>query len=300
MSFLRFYDGAVPGQKRKADDPSTSRQKKLNTWKAYEEKRGDRKFCEKWREGRDWLTFNNKNETGMTCSYCIELYKNGNTSTPSNLKGQNAFLTGCTNMRISTIVEHEQSKGHVKASEVYKASSSNAVEVRQSHSAKALLSLKSVDKNRLCNLFRNAHAIAKKNRPLSDYVWLCEVDKAKGLEIGQTYINEKAPLKFIQSIAEVETAKTATILKQSNFFSFIMDGSTDISGDEQESVYIQCSHRGKVTERFLHIGSPPSTCSKDLYQYLIQIFESNGIDRSMFMYGNSTPFCFNLANISLS
>lgn len=190
---------------------------------------------------------NSQNETeSMTCSYCIELYGNDGKSTHSNLKGQNAFITGCTNMRISTIVEHEQSKSHVKASEVHKAKS--CTEVRQSQSAKALLSLNSADRNCLCNLFRNAHAIAKKNRPLSDYVWLCEVDKAKRLEIGQTYINEKAPLKFIESIAEVETAKTVTILKQSNLFSFIMDGSTDISGDEQESVYIQCFHKGKVTE----------------------------------------------------
>jgi len=177
MSFLRFYDGAVPGKKMKTKETNGAQKKKIESLRAYEEKRGSRKFCEKWREGREWLTLNSQNETeSMTCSYCIELYGNDGKSTHSNLKGQNAFITGCTNMRISNIVEHEQSKSHVKASEVHKAKSCTEVEVRQSHSAKALL--KSADKNRLCNLFRNAHAIAKKNRPLSDYVWLCEVDKA--------------------------------------------------------------------------------------------------------------------------
>ena len=33
----------------------------------------------------------------------------------------------------------------------------------------------------------------------------------------------------------------------------MMDGTTDILGDEQETIYIWSSLMGKVTERFLHI-----------------------------------------------
>jgi hypothetical protein len=31
------------------------------------------------------------------------------------------------------------------------------------------------------------HAIAKQNRPLTDYKWLCQVDKSTWLNIGNTY-----------------------------------------------------------------------------------------------------------------
>lgn len=56
-------------------------------------------------------------------------------------------------------------------------------------------------------LFRNAHAVAKRNRPLYDYSWLCFVDKAKDLDIGETYLNDKVALDLIFSIADGEKIK---------------------------------------------------------------------------------------------
>ena len=46
--------------------------------------------------------------------------------------------------------------------------------------------------------------MAKRNQPLSDYTWLC----AKGLDIGEIYLNDKAALGFIFSIADGEKIKT--------------------------------------------------------------------------------------------
>lgn len=69
--------------------------------------------------------------------------------------------------------------------------------------AKHLL-LKAAERSRLVHLFRNAHTVAKNNRPLSDYTWLCEIDRAKQLDIGSTYINDKVAADFIHSIAQTE------------------------------------------------------------------------------------------------
>jgi hypothetical protein len=49
----------------------------------------------------------------------------------------------------------------------------------------------------LAYLFRNAHAIAKQNRPLTDYKWLCQVDKSKGLDIGNTYQTEHMAREYV-------------------------------------------------------------------------------------------------------
>ena len=127
--------------------------------------------------------------------------------------------------------------------------------------------------HRLSYLFRNAHAIAKQNRSLTDYKLLCQVDKSKGLDIGNTYQTEHAAHDFIGCIAKYERDTTVTLLKESPFISFMMDGTTDISGDEQETIYIQSSLMGKVTEIFLHIGSPESTTSVDLYEYFIAVIK---------------------------
>jgi hypothetical protein len=52
-----------------------------------------------------------------------------------------------------------------------------------SEAGKTLKLLKSSEVHRLAYLLKNAHAIAKQNRPLTDYKWLCQVDKSKGLDI---------------------------------------------------------------------------------------------------------------------
>ena len=113
---------------------------------------------------------------------------------------------------------------------------SSTCNLRATNAGKALLALKTAERNRLVFLFRNAHAVMKHNRPISDYMytWLCELDKAKGSDIGQTYLNNKASLEFIKSISNHETEKSKEMLEQSHFFSIMMDGSTDISGDEQK------------------------------------------------------------------
>jgi hypothetical protein len=53
----------------------------------------------------------NDNEHNMTCSLCIQ-YSNASTNKSSNLKNKNLFVTGCKNFRFSTVVDHENSKGH--------------------------------------------------------------------------------------------------------------------------------------------------------------------------------------------
>ena len=39
MSFLCFYDGAVPGKKRKTKETNGAQKKTIESWRAYEEKR---------------------------------------------------------------------------------------------------------------------------------------------------------------------------------------------------------------------------------------------------------------------
>ena len=51
--------------------------------------------------------------------------------------------------------------------------------------------------NRMTNLFRNVHALIKKRRPFTDFIWMCELDEIKGVYIGETYRNEKQVLVIV-------------------------------------------------------------------------------------------------------
>ena len=39
-------------------------------------------------------------------------------------------------------------------------------------------------------MFRTCHALMMKNKPISDFVWHCELDTMKGLDLGSTYLIE--------------------------------------------------------------------------------------------------------------
>lgn len=227
--------------------------------------------------GHDWLTYDNEKGV-MTCSVCIQ---NGNIQRTSNLKGQNKFLEGCSNFRISTILDHETSTSHkaaVSAISAKVAAAKSGGNLRSTEAGKAYLALKQAERTRLLYLFRNIHAVMKNNRPITDYKWLCQLDLAKGLDIGHTYFNNKAALQFVKAIAAVEIDKTVEMINAAPFFSVMMDGSTDITGDEQEAVYVRMSYKGKPIERFLGIGSPVDTTSKQLEVLLLEMLTSFGID----------------------
>lgn len=83
------------------------------------------------------------------------------------------------------------------------------------------------------------------------------------LDIGRTYFNNKAALQFIRAIAAVEIRKTVEMINASPYFSIMMDGSTDLTGDEQEAVYIRVAQNGKPVEQFIGIRTPVDATSKD-------------------------------------
>lgn len=213
-------------------------------------------------------------DNSMACCICIDFYR-GKEMPITNLKGQNRFLSGCTNRKISAVTDHENSSLHLKVVEVLNNKNKS---VEKSQAVRTLRSLKQADRDKTNILVRNAHAVIKTNRPLRDYNMLCQLDKAKGLELGETYLNEKAALEFVKAIATADRSITRDMLQKANFFCFMMDGSTDLSGDEQETVYVRISVKGSIVERFLGIGSPESTTSKHLEEFVIDMFRQNEID----------------------
>ena len=79
-------------------------------------------------------------------------------------------------------------------------------------------------------------------------------------------------------IAEFEISKLKKELSDSSFLSVLMDGSQDISGQEQETLYVRFARHGQVKLRFLHIASPTSTASKDLLSLVDDTFNAFNID----------------------
>lgn len=61
----------------------------------------------------------------------------------------------------------------------------------------------------------------------------------------------------------------------------MMDGATDMSGDEQEAAYIRFSEHGKVVVKFLGIATPSSTIAKHMQEFIVKMPDSYNIDKCM-------------------
>lgn len=116
---------------------------------------------------------------------------------------------------------------------------------------------------------RNVHAVAKHDTSFREYVWLCELDKAKDLDVGQAYQNDKAGRAFVRHIAKVQQDRTVNLIDGASFFSLTMDGATDVSGTEQESVHIHFAHEVIKQQKCLQFVSPNSTSAEDIYNALV-------------------------------
>ena len=86
--------------------------------------------------------------------------------------------------------------------------------------------------NQLKQLLRTAHYIAVQCRPISDYISPNKLDKAKGVVIGDSYLN----VYRIDSTSGV--TELYNDISRFSFISVIADGSTDNSSIEQEMLCV--------------------------------------------------------------
>ena len=81
--------------------------------------------------------------------------------------------------------------------------------------------------------FRTSHLVSEKGRAFTDYLHLCDLDEAKGLDIGTTYRMTRL-LNCSNTVAETERNRIRDSLSNRKFLSVISDGTTDTSFQEAE------------------------------------------------------------------
>ena len=142
-----------------------------------------------------------------------------------NHEVDSVFVKGTNKIKLDAVKQHESSKPRQYYQSRYISNPTEPTTVQ------CLLKLKQNDFDNLSVRFRNVHFVAKFHKSFKDYKLLCQLDKAKGLNIGNVYDNDKTKTAavLVKSIAN----------KSSNFISFSCDGCTDFSGDDMESIFIR-------------------------------------------------------------
>ena len=162
---------------------------KVNKDRTYDQSSRNRLFQQHWKTTYAWLELDNANGA-MFCRPCRKH--------PQHSDRNGMFVRGNTSYRLDSIKAHSKSAGHRRS--VWK---DTTVEVKSTPAHQILLTLNKLTVERLKHLFRNCHAIGKKGRPFTDYVWICLLDQLKGVDIGTTYLNDKSAAIFMHHIAEV-------------------------------------------------------------------------------------------------
>ena len=112
------------------------------------------------------------------------------------------FTVGTSSFQITSVKSHEQTMSHEQECLAIEAALKPVID---SEDGKILVTvtLNRALTEKLRIKFRSVHALAKHDRPFTDYVWQCELDELKGVNVGQYYRSDKAAADFAHHIAEV-------------------------------------------------------------------------------------------------
>ena len=158
---------------------------------------------------------------------------------------------GCDSMRVESAKSHATSHNHQLAEQV----------VARLHAptkapiVKTVRKMNIADEERITRLFRNAHALAKNNRPYSDFKWMNDLDRAKGLDVQDRYDNSKYGKLFTSYIAKTEMDALIEECTTAKFVCLLSDGSTDLGTAEQEMVFVRYVTEGDIKVKFLGVRS---------------------------------------------
>ena len=173
----------------------------------------------KWRmeSNREWLQYDVERDH-MFCHDC-RIHASG--------KKRGLFVVGTQNFKLESIRKHEKSQAHMKCARI---ASANKAPPNTSIAEKTLSLLNRAQSEKMDKLFRTAHAIAKKGRPFTDYVWVFDLDEMKGIDIGKTYRNHTQVRCFVAYIAAVERSHIHNQFADARFsLFFLMDPQTVLS-----------------------------------------------------------------------
>ena len=182
--------GYKPSPPKKTTDVKEDvKRKKRQQDYTYDSAKRVRAFQVSWKIGRAWLDLA---EGSMFCNVCrANVHQHAE-------KG--SFTAGTHSFQLTSVRAHEQTTSHKRECLAVAAALKPAME---STAGEMLLALNRALTEKLKLKFRTVHALAKHDRPFTDYVWHCNVDELKGLQVGSDYRNDKAAADFAHHIAEV-------------------------------------------------------------------------------------------------
>jgi len=156
------------------------------------------------------------------------------------------FVTGSTNFKIESIRSHEKSNGHNRAVAAIKV----AENPRLAPLPRVLLTMSQDIARKVERLFDIAYFVAKGEMAFTSFPHLCHLEMKHRVDLGSTYINDKACKNFVLSIATQLKTELSCKLQKCRFLSVMADSATDVGVCEVEDVYVCHLVEGETVNTF--------------------------------------------------
>ena len=130
--------------------------------------------------------------------------------------------------------------------------------------------LSSSKRKHLPILITNAFTIMKSGRPFTDFEFLIKLDKAKGVEVNNAYLNRKQGLEFGLAIADLLQSNLAKDFKTALFFNTILEECNNVYHLEQVIIYVWYSKWGKVFTKFVGIDNVIRANADQLFEMILK------------------------------
>ena len=212
--------------KRAIDDSSTSQSS------------SKRKFVRSWLKDFTWLTYDSEGNR-MFCKFCRE--------NPTCSDSSSTFVSGSQNFKIESVRSHETSTGHTRCVAAAKVSENPQL----APLPRALLSMSKEVSQKMERLFDIAYFVAKREMPFTSFPHLCKLEMKHGVELGNTYINDKACKTSVTAIAGQLKHELSSKLQSSKFISVMADSACDVGVREVEDVYTCHLVKGEIENSFV-------------------------------------------------
>ena len=212
--------------KRAIDDSSTSQSS------------SKRKFVRSWLKDFTWLTYDSEGNR-MFCKFCRD--------NPTCSDSSSTFVSGSQNFKIESMRSHETSTGHTRCVAAAKVSENPQL----APLPRALLSMSKEVSQKMERLFDIAYFVAKREMPFTSFPHLCKLEMKHGVELGNTYINDKACKTSVTAIAGQLKHELSSKLQSSKFISVMADSACDVGVREVEDVYACHLVKGEIENSFV-------------------------------------------------
>ena len=203
-----------------------------------------RKFLSSWKTEFPGVEHR---DGAMVCTVCEEK--------PNLSDSSSVFVSGgCANFRLESLRSHAGSFGQKRAADAIRI----AANPQEASMPRTLRQLNKNVASKLEKLFDIAYFVAKMEMPFTTYPHLCQLEVKHGVELGQTYRNDKACKDFIIAISEQFKDGTGQQLQTARFLSVMSDSATDVGVREVEDVYVRYLKDGEPVNIFVGLKPCPN------------------------------------------